>query len=79
LIGLKKAERYEVASLDDDRLTVNGRRLVDILMELSKCPDLVLDKGHEFGIYETPGLATGAKVPVPEKDREALIEFLKKL
>jgi hypothetical protein len=63
-------------------LTVDGRPLVDVLLELSKCPDLVLDKGHEFGIYATPDLAKGIRDPdkiVPEVDRESLIEFLKKL
>jgi cytochrome c5 len=77
LIGLLKAEKYKVSSLEE--VTVHERPLIDILMELSKCPDLVLDKGHEFGEYDTLELAKGRRVKVPEADREALIEFLKKL
>lgn len=79
LVGLQKAKKHKVRTLEDERLTVDGRPLVDILIELSKCPDLVLDRGHDFGIYETPGLANGNKIPVSVEEREALIEFLKKL
>jgi hypothetical protein len=77
LIGLLKADKYKVTSLED--VTVKGRSLVEILIGLSKCPDLVLDKGHEFGIYNTLELAHGRREEVPAKSREQLIEFLKKL
>ncbi len=39
--------------------------LVDPLLELSKCPDLVINRGHEFGATLT------------DADKNALIEFLK--
>jgi mono/diheme cytochrome c family protein len=39
--------------------------LVDPLLELSKCPDLVVNRGHLFG------------TTLPDADKNALIEFLK--
>jgi hypothetical protein len=46
--------------------------LADRLMELSKCPDYVVNRGHYFGtgyLKEEPGLS--------DDDKRALIEFLK--
>lgn len=77
LVGLKRAEKDKVTSLEE--VEVGHRNLVDILLALSKCPDAELDRGHEFGIYKTAGLAEGKRDPVSVEDREALIEFLKKL
>jgi hypothetical protein len=39
--------------------------MVDPLLELSKCPDLVINRGHEFGSR------------LSDQDKNALIEFLK--
>ena len=39
--------------------------LVDPLLELSKCPDLIVNRGHPFGTTLT------------DADKAALIEFLK--
>jgi hypothetical protein len=42
------------------------------LMQLSKCPDLVVNRGHYFGtsyFAEEP--------PLSDEDKRALIEFLK--
>ncbi len=39
--------------------------LVDPMLELSKCPDLVINRGHEFG------------ATLSDADKNALIEFLK--
>jgi hypothetical protein len=41
------------------------RNLVDKLLEVSKCPDLVVNRGHLFG------------TTLPDDDKRALIEFLK--
>lgn len=41
------------------------RDLVDPMLELSKCPDLVINRGHEFGRT------------LSDDDKNALIEFLK--
>src|SRR5262249_10808325 len=43
------------------------RALAQALLEMSACPDLVEDKGHTYGW------------DLPEKDKKALIEFLKTL
>ena len=46
--------------------------LVDPLLELSKCPDFEVNRGHYFGtdrFKEEPGLG--------DDDKRALIEFLK--
>ena len=58
------------------QLSVSGMvaNLVDPLLELSKCPDFVVNRGHYFGtsyFKEEPGLS--------DEDKWALIEFLKTL
>jgi hypothetical protein len=47
--------------------------LVDPLLELSKCPDLIVNRGHYFGTNRSghPGLS--------DADKYALIAFLKRL
>ncbi len=48
--------------------------LVKPLLEVSKCPDFVVNRGHYFGteyFSEEPGLS--------DQDKRALIEFLKTL
>jgi hypothetical protein len=50
------------------------RKLADSMLEVSKCPDFVVNRGHYFGtdyFKEEPGLA--------DEDKRALIEFLKTL
>ena len=39
--------------------------LVDPLLEVSKCPDFIVNRGHLFG------------TELPDADKRALIEFLK--
>ena len=73
IVGLIKADLRKAKSLDE----VDG--LVENLIALSKCPDLVLDRGHQFGWYDTLELSKGNQVETSVEDREALIEFLKKL
>ena len=41
------------------------KNLVDPLLEVSKCPDFVVNRGHLFG------------TELPDPDKRALIEFLK--
>ena len=58
------------ASDDEVRKAFAG--LVQPLLELSKCPDFVVNRGHYFGtdfFAEEPGLN--------DQDKRALIEFLK--
>jgi hypothetical protein len=68
--------KHDLASLppnatDDDARKVLAN-LVTPMMELSKCPDYVVNRGHYFGtdaFHEEPGLN--------DQDKRALIEFLK--
>jgi hypothetical protein len=58
----------------DAELNNTFRNLVDPMLELSKCPDLVVNRGHYFGtgkIGGEPGLS--------DADKRALIAFLKRL
>ena len=60
------------ASNEDARKTFAN--LIDPLLEISKCPDYVVNRGHYFGtdfFSEEPGLS--------DQDKRALIEFLKTL
>lgn len=68
--------KHDLSSLgsnptDDDARKVFAN-VVDPMMELSKCPDYVVNRGHYFGtsyFKEEPGLS--------DQDKYALIEFLK--
>lgn len=53
--------------------------LVDPLLQLSKCPDLVVNRGHYFGTgYVEPGdLHPLGEPGLSDSDKRALIEFLK--
>ena len=52
---------------------------VDQLLGLSKCPDLVVNRGHYFGTdFLEPGEKPGVRQPgLTDTDKRALIEFLK--
>ena len=52
---------------------------VDQMLELSKCPDLVVNRGHYFGTdFLEPGETPGVRPPgLSDADKRALIEFLK--
>ena len=59
-------------SATDDELRKAFAPLAPKLLEMSKCPDFVVDRGHYFGtgaFKEEPGLS--------DEDKRALIEFLK--
>ena len=49
------------------------------LLKLSKCPDLVVNRGHYFGTdFLEPGEQRGVRQPgLSDADKRALIEFLK--
>jgi hypothetical protein len=49
--------------------------LVGPLLELSKCPDLIVNRGHYFGTDKFAGGEPGLK----EDEKRALIAFLKRL
>jgi hypothetical protein len=60
---------------DEDRRKALAN-LVDPLLELSKCPDLIVNRGHYFGTgaYHGPGSEPG----LDDSDKQALIAFLKR-
>jgi hypothetical protein len=49
--------------------------LVDPLLDLSKCPDLIVNRGHYFGT----GKFSGGEPGLSDPDKLALIAFLKRL
>jgi hypothetical protein len=48
------------------------RDLIDPLLAVSKCPDLVVNRGHYFGTKQFP-----EEPALGEEDKRALVEFLK--
>jgi hypothetical protein len=56
---------------DDDARKVFAN-LVQPLMQLSKCPDYIVNRGHYFGTSYAEG-----EPPLSDKEKLALIEFLK--
>lgn len=68
--------KHDVKSLpdsaSDEDVKKNFADLVEPMLELSKCPDFVVDRGHYFGtnfLKDRPGLS--------DSDKRALIEFVK--
>jgi hypothetical protein len=63
----------------DEQAAQVFRNSVDQMLELSKCPDLVVNRGHYFGTdFREPGEAADARPPgLSDPDKRALIEFLK--
>ena len=61
--------------LPDDQLAKNFENMAGPLLELSKCPDFIVNRGHYFGTdmldpkEGEPGLS--------DRDKRALIAFLK--
>jgi hypothetical protein len=56
-----------------------GKSLADQLLDLSKCPDFVVNRGHYFGTgYVEPGDAAPLQESaLSDQDKRALIELLK--
>ncbi len=63
----------------DDQARQVLMNLVDPLLEMSKCPDYVVNRGHYFGTgYTEPGDLHPLNEPaLSDQDKRALIEFLK--
>jgi hypothetical protein len=72
-------------SVTDDQLLDWWKSLREPLLNLSKCPDFVVNRGHYFGtakFNETEGLSEdeksfGEEPVLSDDDKQALIEFLK--
>lgn len=74
LIKAKDDLRRLPAEPTDEQARAAFANLVDPLLELSKCPDFVVNRGHYFGtdkLAEEPGLS--------DQEKLDLIEFLKTL
>ena len=76
LLALVVKVKHDLAKLPKNASDEEARKvlnnLVQPLMDLSKCPDYVVNRGHYFGtdrFGEEPGLV--------DSDKRALIEFLK--
>lgn len=75
--------KHDLEALPRDATEQDAKRvfgdLVQPLLELSKCPDFVVNRGHYFGTgYREPGDDGPAPEPgLADADKRALIEFLK--
>jgi hypothetical protein len=72
LIKIKRDLKALPVGATDEEARKIFANLVTPLLELSKCPDFVVNRGHYFGtdrFKEEPGLS--------DADKRALIEFLK--
>ena len=66
LLKVKKAlKRIRIERLDSQKSTELLKTLVPDLLEVNKCPDFIVDRGHAYG------------ASLNNADRYALIEFLK--
>jgi hypothetical protein len=63
----------------DEQATQVFGNAVGQLLSLSKCPDLIVNRGHYFGTdFLEPGEKPGVRQPgLSDADKRALIEFLK--
>ncbi len=70
-----KSDFRQAQNLSDTQLQTAFNNLTDTLLQLSKCPDLIVNRGHYFGTdmldpkENEPGLS--------DSDKNALIAFLK--
>lgn len=76
LLALIIRVKHDLARLPKDASDQEARRvldnLVEPLMDLSKCPDYVVNRGHYFGTDRF-----GQELGLVDSDKRALIEFLK--
>jgi hypothetical protein len=77
LLDLILRIKHDLKSLPPNATDEQARQvfanLADPLLELSKCPDFVVNRGHYFGT----NLDKTGEAPLSDTDKRALIEFLK--
>ncbi|MCE3251619.1 MAG: hypothetical protein K0Q67_629 [Cellvibrio sp.] len=61
------------ANASNEEVSATFSHLVEPLLEVSKCPDFVVDKGHYFGTQYLQGDET----PLTDEEKHALIEYVK--
>jgi hypothetical protein len=74
LLDIKKALKNLPLGASDEQATQALRPLVEPMLKFSKCPDLIVNRGHYFGTDKFPEEAA-----LSDDDKRALIEFLKTL
>jgi hypothetical protein len=72
LIRLKLDLRSLPENASDEELRAKFANLREPMLELSKCPDFVVNRGHYFGTAQQD-----QEPPLSDDDKRALIEFLK--
>jgi hypothetical protein len=70
-----KSDLKRAQGLPDDQLQANFNNLTDLLLDLSKCPDFIVNRGHYFGT-DLLGKSEG-EPGLSDPDKRALIAFLK--
>ena len=77
LVEIKKDLHALPSDATDDQARQVFKNLVPRLLEVSKCPDFVVNRGHYFGTDYLP--ASEGEPGLSDEDKAALIEFLKTL
>jgi len=77
LIEIKKDLKALPADATDEQARQVFKDLVPRLLEVSKCPDFVVNRGHYFGTDYLP--ESEGEPGLSDEDKTALIEFLKTL
>ncbi|MDQ2948102.1 MAG: hypothetical protein M3Y27_19565, partial [Acidobacteriota bacterium] len=73
LLKMKHDLQSLPANATDDQARKVFANVVDPLFSLSTCPDYVVNRGHYFGT----SFAKSGESPLSDRDKNALIEFLK--
>jgi len=70
-----KSDLKKAQGLSGEQLARNFENVTDLLLDLSKCPDFIVNRGHYFG---TDMLDPKEGEPgLNDSDKNALIAFLK--
>jgi hypothetical protein len=70
-----KVDLKNAPNLRDDQLKKSFSNLTDLLLDLSKCPDYIVNRGHYFGTAMLD--AKEGEPGLSDQDKNALIAFLK--
>ncbi|SCZ84910.1 c-type cytochrome [Nitrosomonas mobilis] len=74
IFDLWKAQKDPESITDEELRKILGG-IVEPLLEVNKCPDFVVNRGHYFGTDYLP--AEEGRAALDDSDKRALIEFLK--